>query len=134
MTKLTYVEGIGVAHAQKLKETCIKSVEDLLKKAGSAQGRKELAIQSGIQVDALLRWVNHADLLRIKGIGAEYAELLEAAGVDSSIELARRSSEKLYQRLLEVNQAKKLVRKLPTEFQLDQWISQAKRLSKIVFH
>jgi predicted flap endonuclease-1-like 5' DNA nuclease len=134
MTKLTYVEGIGVAYAQKLKETGIKSVEDLLKKAGSAQGRKELAIQSGIQVDALLRWVNHADLLRIKGIGAEYAELLETAGVDSSIELARRSSEKLYQRLLEVNQAKKLVRKLPTEFQLDQWISQAKRLSKIVFH
>jgi predicted flap endonuclease-1-like 5' DNA nuclease len=131
---LRYIEGIGEADAQKLKEIGIKSVEDLLEKAGSAQGRKELAVQSGIHVDRLLRWVNHADLFRIKGIGAEYAELLEAAGVDSSIELAHRSSEKLYQRLLEVNQAKKLVRKLPTEFQLDQWIHQAKGLSKIVFH
>ncbi len=91
-------------------------------------------MQSGIPVNTLLRWVNHADLFRIKGIGAEYAELLEAAGVDFSIELARRSSERLYQRILEVNQAKKLVRKLPTEFQPDQWIHQAKGLSKIVFH
>ena len=134
MTLLRYIEGIGEADAQKLKETGIKSVEDLLERAGSAQGRQELAVQSGIQVDTLLRWVNQADLFRIKGIGAEYAELLEAAGVDSSIELARRSSEKLYQRLLEVNQARKVVHKLPTEFQLDQWIHQAKGLSKIVFH
>ena len=132
MTRLTYVEGIGEAYAQKLKETGIKSVEDLLEKAGSAQDRRELATQSGIQVDTLLGWVNHADLLRIKGIGAEYAELLEAAGVDSSIELAQRSSEKLYRRMLEVNQAKKLVRKLPTEFQIDKWILDAKQLSKVV--
>ena len=134
MTRLGYIEGIGDAHAQKLKETGVKSIEDLLEKAASAQDRQELAMQSGIHVGTLLRWVNHADLFRIKGIGVGYAELLEAAGVDSSIELARRSSEKLYQRMLEVNQAQKLVRKLPTEFQLDQWIHQAKGLSKIVFH
>ena len=134
MTKLTDIEGIGEVYIQKLKENGIKTVEDLLMKAGPVQGRNELAMQSGIQVGTLLCWVNHADLFRIKGIGAEYAELLEAAGVDSSMELARRSFEKLYQRLLEVNQAKKLVRKLPTEFQLDQWIHQAQGLSKVVFH
>lgn len=134
MTRLTYIEGIGEAYAQKLKETGIKSVEDFLEKGASAQGRKELAMQSGINEGMLLRWVNHADLLRIKGIGAEYAELLEAAGVDSTIELARRSSEKLYRRMLEVNQAKKVVRKLPTEFQIDKWILHAKRLSKVVSH
>ncbi|HLO28165.1 MAG TPA: DUF4332 domain-containing protein [Anaerolineales bacterium] len=134
MTRLTYIEGIGDANAQKLKAMGIKSVADLLEKAASARGRKEIAIQSGINEGLLLRWVDHADLLRIKGIGAEYAELLEAAGVDSAIELAQRSSEKLYRKILEVNQAKKLVRKLPTEFQIDKWILQAKGVSKVVSH
>lgn len=87
MTRLTYIEGIGEAYAQKLKETGIKSVEDFLEKGASAQSRKELAMQSGINEGMLLRWVNHADLLRIKGIGAEYAELLEAAGVDPPLNL-----------------------------------------------
>ena len=78
--------------------------------------------------------MNHADLFRIRGVGAEYAELLEAAGVDSSLELAHRSSEKLSQKLLEVNLAKNLVNKLPTDFEVDRWIQQAKGLAKIVFH
>ena len=134
MTSLTYIAGIGEAYARKLKETGIKSVEDLLEKAAVPQGRKEIAIQSEIDEAVLLHWVNHADLFRIRGIGAEYAELLEAASVDSVIELAQLKSEKLSQRLMEVNQAKRLVRKLPTEFQVDKWISQARSLSKIVSH
>ena len=134
MTRLMSIEGIGEAYANKLEETGIRSVEDLLEKAGSVQGRREIAQRSGISESLLLRWVNHADLFRIRGIGAEYAKLLELAGVDSSLELARRTSEKLYQKLFEVNRDKKLVRKLPTEFEIDRWIQQAKRLSKVVFH
>lgn len=90
--------------------------------------------EAGIHEGMLLRWVNHADLCRTKGIGAEYAELLEAAAIDSAIELAERSPEKLYRKMLEINQSKKLVRKLPTEFQIGEWIGQARGLSKVVSH
>lgn len=134
MTKLTSIGCIEERDAQKLKESGIKSVEELLEKAGSTQGRQEIALRTGINTALLLRWVNHADLFRIRGVGAEYAELLEAAGVDSSLELAHRSSEKLSQKLLEVNLAKNLVNKLPTDFEVDRWIQQAKGLAKIVFH
>lgn len=134
MTRLTYIEGIGGAYAQKLKQLGIQSVEDFLEKAATPQSRKEIALLSGINEGLLLRWVNHADLFRVRGVGADYAELLEAAGVDSTIELAHRKSENLYRRILEVNQDKKLVRKLPTEFQLDKWITLAKELPKVVFH
>jgi predicted flap endonuclease-1-like 5' DNA nuclease len=134
MAKLTDIEGIGEKFAAKLTEAGITTTEALLGKGGAAKGRKELAEKTGISGDLLLQWVNHADLFRVKGIGAEYADLLEAAGVDSVPELAQRKADNLFQKLGEVNQAKKLVRKLPVQSQVANWVEQAKQLPKLVTH
>lgn len=134
MSKLTDIEGVGESYAKKLKTAGVLGVGTLLKKCASAAGRKEVAKKTGISDAVLLRWVNHADLFRIKGIGGEYAELLEAAGVDSAPELAKRKADNLLKKLVDVNQAKKLVRKLPIQSQLTDWIEQAKKLPKVVTH
>ncbi|MEZ0396422.1 MAG: DUF4332 domain-containing protein [Anaerolineales bacterium] len=126
------IEGIGTAYAQKLEKAGIHTTEALLKAAASAKGRKELAAETGISEDLLLEWVNHADLFRINGVGGEYADLLEEAGVDTVAELARRVPEKLYQKMAEVNQAKNLVNRMPGLSQVTEWIEQAKQLPKVV--
>jgi len=130
MTKLTGIEGIGKVYAQKLEEAGIATTEALLKQGASPKGRKEIAEKTGISGKLILEWVNHADLFRIKGIGEEYADLLEAAGVDTVPELAQRNPENLYQKLAAVNQEKELVRKLPGQAQVNRiaWMLSAKNL------
>jgi predicted flap endonuclease-1-like 5' DNA nuclease len=132
MTKLVVIEGIGEAYAQKLQAAGVTSVEALLEKGSTPQGRKELAEQTGISGNLILGWVNRADLLRIKGIGEEYSDLLEKAGVDTVVELAQRNPENLYAKLVEVNAAQKLVRRLPGQAQVAEWIRQAKELPRVV--
>jgi predicted flap endonuclease-1-like 5' DNA nuclease len=132
MAKLVQVEGIGKAYAQKLQEAGIKTTQALLEKGASPQGRKEIAEKTGISEKLILEWVNHADLFRIKGVGEEYSDLLEAAGVDTIPELAQRNPENLYQKLVAVNQEKKLVRQLPTQTQVYDWIGQAQRLPRVI--
>jgi len=132
MAKLSYIEGIGEVYEGKLREAGIRSTGDLLKKGATPEGRKALAAKSGIKPELILKWVNHADLYRIKGIGAEYGDLLEAAGVDTVPELAQRKPQNLYKKMIEVNNEKKLVRRLPTEQQVADWIAMAKTLERIV--
>ena len=132
MTKLIDIEGIGEAYAKKLTEIGVTSVEDLLAKGATPKGRKDLATKSGINETLILKWANRADLFRIKGIGEEYGDLLEAAGVDTVPELAQRKAENLYQKIVEVNNAKKLVRKLPAVSQIKTWIDQAKKLPRLL--
>ncbi len=132
MTKLTQIEGIGEVYAQKLQAVGIETVEALLEKGSTPKGRQELEEQAGIGGQLILKWVNRADLFRIKGIGEEYADLLEAAGVDTVPDLARRNPENLYQALQAVNEERKLVRRLPTLEQVNGWIAQAKELPRIV--
>jgi predicted flap endonuclease-1-like 5' DNA nuclease len=132
MADLTTVEGIGEMYVKKLKDAGLGSTKVLLEKGATPQGRKEIAEKTGISDKLVLRWVNHVDLFRVKGIGGEYAELLEAAGVDTVPELAQRKAENLYPKLLEANTAKKLVRKVPVQSQVDEWIAQAKQLPRIV--
>jgi predicted flap endonuclease-1-like 5' DNA nuclease len=134
MANIKDVQGIGEAYAAKLKTAGVTKVEDLLAKAGSAKGRKDLAAAAGVDEDALLTWVNHADLFRIKGVAGQYSELLEAAGVDSCAELAQRKAENLYQKILAVNGEKKLVKRPPTQGQVAGWVEQAKKLPKVVSH
>lgn len=134
MAKIVDIEGVGKVFAEKLAAAGVKTTEALLEKAAKASGRKELAQKTGISEDKLLEWVNHADLYRIKGIGSEYSDLLEEAGVDSVPELAQRKPENLVAKMTEVNSAKKLVRKLPTLAQVTDWVEQAKKLPKIVTH
>jgi len=132
MTKLTKVEGIGEAYAQKLQEAGIVTAEALLEQGATSKGRKKIAEKTGISGKLVLEWVNHVDIFRIKGISEEYADLLEAAGIDTVPELAQRNPENLYQKLVSVNQEKKLVRKLPGQTQVSDWVEQAKGLPRVI--
>ena len=134
MAKLTDIEGVGPVYSQKLKSAGVSTTDALLKKGATAKGRQALADKSGISGKLILRWVNHADLFRLDGVAGEYAELLEAAGVDTVPELAQRNAENLYQKLVEVNGAQKLVRVVPVQTQVGQWVEQAKNLPRIVTH
>ena len=132
MTKIILIEGIGPTYAAKLSEAGVKTVEALLRTAATRAGRKALAEKTGIREENILEWANRADLFRIKGVGEEYSDLLESAGVDTVPELARRKPESLYAKLLEVNAAKKLVRQAPSQAQVASWIEQAKALPRVI--
>lgn len=128
------IEGIGPVYAEKLASIGITTVEDLLEQAGTPAGRKSIAERLDVSPKLLLEWVNHADLYRIKGVGSEYADLLEAAGVDTVVELARRNPESLHAKLIEVNREKNLVRRVPALSQVRNWIEQAKTMPRKVFY
>jgi predicted flap endonuclease-1-like 5' DNA nuclease len=132
MTKLLKIEGIGEAFEKKLNAAGLFSVQDLLEKGATPKGRKDIAAKTGINDTLILKWANRADLFRIKGIGEEYSDLLEAAGVDTIPELAQRKADNLYQKLVEINEAKKLVRKLPAQSQIKSWVDQAKKLPRLL--
>jgi predicted flap endonuclease-1-like 5' DNA nuclease len=134
MTKLTYVEGIGGTYAAKLIEAGIRTAEALLKIGATPKGRKEIAEKSGISEKLILEWVNHVDLFRIKGVGEEYADLLEEAGVDTVVELAQRKAENLLAKMQEVNKEKKLVRQLPVLAQVSSWVEQAKKMERAIHY
>jgi len=127
------IEGIGPAYAAKLKEKAgINTVESLLKEGASKSGRKSIAEKTGIDEKLVLRWVNQADLFRIKGVGEEYADLLEAAGVDTVKELKTRVPANLLAKIQEINDTKKLVRSIPTLSSLEKWVEEAKTLDAVV--
>lgn len=130
MPKLSEIGGIGPSYAKKLEKAGLKTTEDLLNKGASPKGRKEIAKITGISEKLILKWVNHADLFRIKGIGKQYSELLEASGVDTVVDLAKRVPENLLKKMEEVNKKKKLVRLLPFLKQVKKWIEQAKKLPR----
>jgi predicted flap endonuclease-1-like 5' DNA nuclease len=130
--KIEDIEGIGEKYAKKMKSADIQTVNDLLKKGGTPKGRADLAAATSLTEKQILEWVNRADLYRIKGIGSEYADLLEAAGVDTVAELARRDANKLFEKLKATNEEKKNVRKLPSVAQVGKWIDQAKLLPRAV--
>lgn len=130
--KLTSIQGIAEATEAKLQAAGVTSVDDLLEKGGTPKGREELAEKSGITAKQILRFVNYADLFRIKGIAGQTAELLEASGVNTVAELAQRNPANLAAKLKEVNDAKKLTGKVPAESQVTGWIEAAKTLPKKV--
>ena len=133
--KIEEVEGIGPVFAEKLRGAGVQSVEDLLEKGASRAGRVAIADATGIDDGKILEWVNHADLMRIKGVGSQYADLLEAAGVDSPAELAQRNATNLadvFQSV--VAERPGIVRRIPTEGEVADWISEAKGMPKVVEH
>lgn len=132
--KLADIEGIGDVYASRLKSKGISSTQSLLEKGATPKGRKQIAQETGISERMILDWVNMADMLRIRGIGGEYSDLLNAAGVDTVGELAHRKPENLYDKFIEVNSEKRLVRKLPAKKQVADWVIQAKKLPKAVSH
>jgi predicted flap endonuclease-1-like 5' DNA nuclease len=132
MAKLEYVEGIGPVNAEKLRKAGVGSTDSLLSMGGTAAGRKELAKNSGVSEKLILEWVNHVDLFRIKGVGEEYADLLEEAGVDTVVELAQRRADNLLSKMTDVNTSKNLVNKMPALSQVEGWVAQAKKLPRAV--
>jgi predicted flap endonuclease-1-like 5' DNA nuclease len=132
MAKLSEIEGIGPVFEAKLNAVGVKTIEGLLKAGATKKGRVELADKSGVGEKNILEWVNAADLFRIRGVGSEYADLLEEAGVDTVVELATRKPENLFKKIVEVNADKKLVRKLPTEAQVADWVKQAGKLPRVI--
>lgn len=132
MTDVAEIEGIGDAYAEKLGAAGIPTVEGLLDSGASSHGRKALSEQTGISEQLILKWVNHSDLFRINGVAGEYSELLEASGVDSVPELAQRNPSNLQAKMAEVNEEKKLVRRVPSEAEVQKWVTEAKELPRRV--
>jgi len=130
MAKIITVEGIGETYAKKLQKAGVETTDSLLNKGATPAGRNELADATGISKTLILEWVNHCDLYRITGVGEEYADLLEEAGVDTVPELAQRKASNLHKKMVEVNEKKNLVRQLPTESKVEAWIGQAKGLPR----
>jgi predicted flap endonuclease-1-like 5' DNA nuclease len=130
--KINDVEGIGPVIGEKLKNAGVADTESLLNQAKTPALRKALAAKAGLTEKQLLRFANMVDLYRISGVGSEYADLLEAAGVDTVPELARRRADNLTAAMAELNATKKLVRRVPTEAEVTKWVEQAKALPRML--
>lgn len=130
--KIEDVEGIGPAYGEKLRTAGVTNTDQLLTAGKTKKGRAELAQKTGISETLILKWVNMVDLYRIKGVGSEFSELLEAAGVDTVKELKHRIPANLAKKMAEVNEQKKLTRRVPTVEMLTDWIEQAKTLPAAV--
>jgi len=125
--KIDEIEGIGPGYGEKLQSAGIKNTDDLLEHCCEPQGRKQIAEKTGLSEKHLLGWTNMADLMRVSGVGRQYAELLEAAGVDTIKELRNRNAENLAAKMEEVNAEKKLAKASPSASTVTDWISQAKK-------
>lgn len=134
MSAITDIEGVGPAMAEKLAAAGVKTVEALLTAGGTAKGRESLVAATGISASQISRWVNHADLFRLNGVAGQYAELLEAAGVDSVPELAQRNAANLAEKMVAVKEEKHLTKTVPTEAMITKWINEAKTLPRAVSH
>jgi predicted flap endonuclease-1-like 5' DNA nuclease len=132
MASIVDIEGIGPILAKRLKELGVRSTTALLKRGRNPNGRKALAYAINVEESKLLKWVNHADLFRVRGVGSEYSDLLEAAGVDTVPELRQRNPASLYEDLVRTNEVSRLVRKLPSAEQVAEWVEQAKSLPRVI--
>jgi predicted flap endonuclease-1-like 5' DNA nuclease len=126
MTSIVDIEGVGDAYAVKLKAAGLTTVEALLEKGATPAGRKEIEAKSGISGKLILKWVNHADLFRISGVAGQYAELLEATGVDTVAELAQRKPENLHPAMVKANEEKKLVKVVAPLAKVVDWVDRRK--------
>ena len=132
--KIIDIQGIGPVYAEKLIGIGIETVDQLLEKGADAKGRQAIEDATGIDHGRVLTWVNHADLFRVKGVGPQFAELLEAAGVDTVKELRNRNAANLAAKMLEVNEEKHLCRRTPVEKEVAKFIELAKELEPKVSH
>jgi len=132
MTKLEEIEGVGPTYAEELRAAGVCSVEALLHAGATPMQREELEKKVQVGHNRILDWVNRADLMRVRGVGEEYSDLLEKAGVDTVAELARRNPENLHARLAEVNAARRLVRRMPSRGTVARWVEHARVLPRVV--
>ncbi len=131
MASITAV-GLPTREATRLRKNGVRTTDALLRVAATKTGRRSLAGKTKLAERDVLGWVNRADLMRVKGIGPEYADLLEVAGVDTVKELRTRNPQNLLEAMTELNARKRLVRRLPTSGMVDDWIEAAKDLDPMV--
>lgn len=134
MAKLEDIEGIGAKAAAALKKIGIDTQEEMLEKGARPAARRRIASESGLSYKRLLGWLNRADLARVKGVGEEYADLLESSGCNTVPQLARRNPTRLYQKMVAVNESKKLVRAVPSEKVVAKWVEQAGEMTRALFY
>jgi predicted flap endonuclease-1-like 5' DNA nuclease len=133
VARIINIEGIGPTYRAALKEKSgLTTTEAFLEAAATPEKRQSLASRTGISPKLILEWANLADLFRIKGVGEEYSDLLEEAGVDTVVELAQRNPANLYGAIQAANEKQPLVRRLPTQKQVEDWVAQAKRLPRVL--
>ena len=132
--KIQDIEGIGPTFGEKLAAASINTTDDLLKHCCDKQGRSTMAASTGISESMILKWTNHADMMRISGVGPEFAELLEASGVDTVKELRHRNADNLAVKMAEVNETKKLTRAVPVASIITKWVEQAKTIDPTITH
>ena len=132
--KIEEIEGIGPEYGQKLRDVDIQTTDDLLRRCGDKKGREGVSTETGISEKLILEWVNLADLMRINGVGEEYADLLEEAGVDTVKELRHRNAENLAAAMAEINEKKNLTDRVPSAETVQKWIDQAGEMEPMVSH
>ena len=130
--KIDAIEGVGDHYARKLQEAGVRTTESLLKRCASRRDRATFAKMTGISENKILEWVNRSDLMRVRGIGEEYSDLLEVTGVDTVKELRNRKPRNLHQAMLDANNIKKVVRRPPSLSEVERWVSHAKKLPPTV--
>lgn len=128
MARVDQVAGVDHKQATKLRKAGVRTSNGLIDKASTRRGRSELSKATGLNPRDLQAWVQHADLLRVRGVGAEYAELLVAAGVDTVRDLRRRNPTALLAKMIGLNGSRKIVSRLPTESMVESWIESAGEL------
>ena len=130
--KIEQIEGIGEVYAEKLAAVGINTTDDLLEKCAAAKGRIKVAEETGISRKLILKWTNHADLMRINGIAGQFSELLEAAGVDTVKEFRHRVPANLQPKLVAINEEKNLCNRVPSLSEVERMIAQAKELEPLI--
>jgi len=132
MATIDAIAGLDPKSATRFRKARVRTTEALLKRAASRRGRKDLSAATKMDEKQILIWVNRADLMRVKGIGSEYSDLLEAAGVDTIKELRRRNPVSLTKKMIQINESRKLVQRLPTEGMVEGWVAHASQLDPII--
>lgn len=132
MARIDQVAGITHKDATKLRKHGVRTSKGLIEAAASRKDRADLSDATGIDPRDLQQWINHSDLMRVKGVGAEYAELLVAAGVDTLRDLRRRNPTALLAKIIGLNGDSKVVQRLPTESMVEGWIEAARGLDPSV--
>jgi predicted flap endonuclease-1-like 5' DNA nuclease len=132
MPNVIHIEGIGEVYGTKLHEAGVPTTEALLEAGATPQGREDLSEKTGIGHALILKWVNRADLFRVKGVGEQYSDLLAASGVETVLELAQRVPEHLHDKMVQTNESRKLVRHVPSLEHVAEWVEHAGRLNRVV--
>ena len=134
MATIDAIAGLDPKSATRFRKSRVRTTEALLKRAATRRGRKDLAASTKLEEKQILIWLHRADLMRVKGIGSEYSDLLEAAGVDTIKELRRRNPVSLTKKMIQINESRMLVQRLPTEGMVERWIDHASQLEPIIIH